>query len=170
MQHRQKHKITYTHFETICARKTPPKKFDPFPIRSRLKTTITTRKISSSKSIEDDDHDKQNHDDEKNLMTRKNSCKRMKDLRRLLRKSATGGTKTSATLHGNHFLEKNERHAAWERSWLEGPGGSWGPLGPSWGGLGGLLAALGGVLGASWALLGPPWNDTQKSLKHRCSK
>ena len=106
MQHRQKHKITYTHFETICARKTPPKKFDPFPIRSRLKTTITTGKISSSKSIEhddhdeDDDHDKKNHDDEKNLMTRKNSCKGMKDLRRLVRNQRLG--------------DQNECHAAWE--------------------------------------------------------
>ena len=103
---RQKHKITYTHFETICARKTPPKKIDPFPIRSRLKTTITTGKISSSKSIEhddhdeDDDHDKKNHDDEKNLMTRKNSCKGMKDLRRLVRNQRLG--------------DQNECHAAWE--------------------------------------------------------
>ena len=42
MQNRQKHKITYTHFETICARKTAPKKI---------------RSLSNSKSIEDDDHD-----------------------------------------------------------------------------------------------------------------
>jgi len=40
---------------------------------------------------------------------------------------------------GTVFFEKNERHAAWERSW-GGPGGVRG-------GLGGLLGRLGGVLG-----------------------
>ena len=56
--------------------------------------------------------------------------------RRFSVKSITGGTKTSAMVHGNHFFSKNERHAAWERS-LGALGGVLGPLGRLLGRLGG---------------------------------
>ena len=55
--------------------------------------------------------------------------------RRFSLKSITGGTKTSAMLHGNHYFSKKRAPccmgAVLGCSW-GGLGASWAPLGPSW--------------------------------------